>query len=122
MFPEYYESVGKDLDDNWTLPGNHGPEWDLWAWQSATACGIVDAAAQFTGTEAMVDLIGDMTNAPGPVGASDFFSEIDRLSGDSAAGIDGVEPPDRLTGPGEVSDADLAAFVARLDELGIELG
>ncbi len=66
-----------DLSD-WVVPGpiDDEPSWDRSRYQSALTCGIVEAAAESIGEEAMTAIIADLLTSPGPVSATDWLVAV----------------------------------------------
>lgn len=78
-------------------PGPGAPDLDAWAevtnselvelgnWQSATACALVDTAAEIIGPDRMVELVVELIEAPVPVGTSHWLAGVSR---DLPVGLD----------------------------------
>ncbi len=82
--PEAVEHPGPgpaDLDD-WQPDGSDSP---VRSWQSASACHIVEIGAEIIGTEAMLELIRELVEAPVPVGTSHWLAGVSR---ELPAGLD----------------------------------
>ena len=73
------------------MPESYVASWEMWAWQSATACHIVDAAAELTSPAEMVEIADRYANSPDPLTGLDFFSEVDAAFSEAnlAAPVDG---------------------------------
>ncbi len=90
-------------------PGPAAPDLDGWIeaasfddiplaeWQTATACGLVEAAAELIGQDAMTELVAELIYAPVPIDTSHWLAGVSR---DLPEGLD--------------------AFVATLDAAGVD--
>lgn len=63
-----------DLDD-WQPDQSDSP---VRSWQSATACQLVETGAEIMGTEAMLELVRELIEAPVPVGTGHWLAGVSR--------------------------------------------
>jgi hypothetical protein len=88
--PSYAEKGAPDLDD-WVVPGHYPSEWEMWNWQVATACAIVEEVDGLVDPATMSDQVRAMFTVPQPLSAADWLASLGPVVADDPLAT-GVPP------------------------------